>query len=90
MGASDTKILLDQLFEDMNQRGLNDLVFVADERLNALIVHGSRHARDVIQELLETLDNAELPDPLDVYRPELITLEYAEASRVLEILEKCL
>ena len=35
MGASDTKILLDQLFEDMNQRGLNDLVFVADERLNA-------------------------------------------------------
>ena len=87
MGASDTKILLDQLFEDMNQRGLNDLVFVADERLNALIVHGSRHARDVIQELLETLDNAELPDPLDVYRPELITLEYAEASRVLEILE---
>lgn len=87
MGAGDTKLLLDQLFEDMNQRGLNDLVFVADERLNAIIVHGSRHARDVIQELLETLDNAELPDPLDVYRPELITLEYAEASRVLEILE---
>ena len=87
MGASDTKLLLDQLFEDLNQRGLNDLVFVADERLNALIIHGSRHAREVIQELLETLDNAELPDPLDVYRPELIALEHAEASRVIEILK---
>ena len=87
MGAADTKLLLDQLFENLNHRGLNDLVFVADDRLNALIVHGNRIAREIIRELLETLDNAELPDPLDVFRPELMELEHADASRVLEILE---
>ena len=87
MGAADTKLLLDQLFEDLNQRGLNDLVFVADDRLNAIIVHGSRNAREIIRELLETLEAAELPDSLDVFRPELLELEHADASRVLEILE---
>jgi len=87
MGAADTKLLLDQLFEDLNQRGLNDLIFVADDRLNAIIVHGSRNAREIIRELLETLETAELPDPLDVFRPELLQLEHADASRVLEILE---
>lgn len=87
MGAADTKLLLDQLFEDINQRGLNDLVFVADDRLNAIIVHGSRSGREIIRELLETLETAELPDSLDVFRPELLQLEHADASRVLEILE---
>ncbi len=88
-GASDVELLLKKLFEDLpfQRGGLSTAAFVADDRLNALVVHGNRQAREMIGQLLEVLDTQELGDPLNVYRPEIVTFQYARASRVLAILE---
>jgi type II secretory pathway component GspD/PulD (secretin) len=88
-GAGEMQQLLKQLFDKLPMRrsGVGDVVIVADERLNALIVHGSRKDREVVEELLQVLDTSELPDPLSAPRPELIPLTNTQAGRVLTILE---
>jgi type II secretory pathway component GspD/PulD (secretin) len=88
-GVSDVQQLLKQLFDElpMNRGNTGKVVIVADERLNALIVHGSRRDQEIVEELLQILDTSELPDPLSTSRPELLPLRNTQARRVLEILQ---
>ena len=51
------------------------LFFVAEDRLNAMVVYGTRKERDVIQEIIEVLDAEDLPDSLTTPSPELIQIE---------------
>ncbi len=64
-----------------------NVAVVADDRLNALIIHGDRKERELIKELLRVLDTKELANPIVVHQPELIRLENTQADRVLGILE---
>ncbi|MBM4000804.1 MAG: hypothetical protein FJ297_14910 [Planctomycetes bacterium] len=88
-GAIEVQQLLRQFFDElpMSRGSLGKIVVVADERLNALIVHGSRKDREVVEELLRVLDTTELPDPLTESRPELVALKNTRARRVLAMLE---
>ncbi len=88
-GAIEIEVLLKRLFDEMPfpRGGIGDAVVVSDERLNALIVHGNPRTREMVAELLEVLDTNELPNPLNVYRPEMISLENTQASRVIDILK---
>ena len=72
----------------MNLFGPNfsEVAVVADDRLNALIIHGDRKERELIEELLTVLDSEDLPNPIDVYQPELMRLENTQATRILAIL----
>lgn len=88
-GATDMELMLKKVIEDLpyQRGGLSNVVIAADDRLNALIVHGNRQSRELIGQLLEALDSQELRDPLNVYRSEIIPLQHAQAPRVLAILE---
>ena len=63
-----------------------NVAVVADDRLNALIIHGDRKERELIEELLRVLDSEDLANPIVVYQPELVTLKNTQAQRVLGIL----
>jgi type II secretory pathway component GspD/PulD (secretin) len=56
--------------------------FVADERLNALVVFASRSDRQEIEELLEILDVEQTPDMQATHRPVVIPLQHARAVTV--------
>jgi type II secretory pathway component GspD/PulD (secretin) len=58
--------------------------FVADDRLNSLIVFANRGDRDEIVELLKILDDEQSPDLQQTKRPVVIPLEHAR----VEIVEK--
>jgi type II secretory pathway component GspD/PulD (secretin) len=57
----------------------------ADQRLNAIVVHGSRVDRETIEELLRVLDSPDVPDSLASNRPRLIPVKNTEAARIEEI-----
>ena len=88
--AKDTAKLLSELFEAIpsteRQGSVGNAIFVADERLNAMVVYGTRKERDVIQEIIEVLDAEDLPDSLTTPVPELIQIQNSSADRVLRIL----
>jgi type II secretory pathway component GspD/PulD (secretin) len=88
-GAGDMQQLLERLFDELpvTRSGVGQVVIVADERLNALIVHGSRKDREIVEQLLQVLDTSESTSPLLVSQPELLSLKNTEARRVLAILE---
>ncbi|MFV2070162.1 MAG: secretin N-terminal domain-containing protein, partial [Pirellulales bacterium] len=56
--------------------------FVADERLNALVVYASRSDRQEIEELLKILDVEQTPDMQATHRPVVIPLKRARAVTV--------
>ena len=68
-------------------RTFGNVAVVADDRLNALIIHGDREERELIRELLRVLDTKELANPIVVHQPELLRLENTQADRVLGILQ---
>lgn len=88
-GASEMQRLFKQLSDDQRfgHGEFHELTVAADERLNALIVQGSRKSREIVQELLEVLDTKEVPESLLSQAPTLIPLINVEASRVMSILE---
>ena len=88
-GAGDMQQLLERLFDELpfTRSSVGKVVVVADERLNALIVHGSRKDREVVEQLLQVLDTSESPSPLSVSQPDLLPLKNTQARRVLAILE---
>ena len=73
-------------FSSLFGPNFGNVAVVADDRLNALIIHGDRQERELIEELLRVLDTKDLPNPIVVYQPELIRLENTQAERVLAIL----
>ncbi len=89
--AKDTAKLLTDLFEAIPESerlgSVGNAVFVAEDRLNAMVVYGTRKERDVIQEIIEVLDAEDLPDSLTTPSPELIQIENSSADRILKILE---
>lgn len=64
-----------------------NVAVVADDRLNALIIHGDRKERELIEELLSVLDSEDLPNPIVVFQPELVRLDHTQAQRVYDILK---
>ena len=88
-GAPAVAKLLDDLFRRMpltTRTILDKVSIVADQRLNALVVHGRPADRRVVAELLRVLDSSSVPDSLANARPQIVQLEYADADRILEIL----
>lgn len=74
-------------FSSLFGPNFGNVAVVADDRLNALIIHGDRQERELIEELLSVLDTKDLPNPIVVYQPELIRLQNTQADRVLGILQ---
>jgi type II secretory pathway component GspD/PulD (secretin) len=88
-GATDTKELLAELIEELPfhiRGGIREVVVVADDRLNALVVYGNRQAREMVGQLLEVLDSQGLPDPLNVYKSEIFQFQHIHVSRAMAIL----
>jgi type II secretory pathway component GspD/PulD (secretin) len=89
-GASNLVKMLTELFEQMpitTRAIVGRVSMVADERLNAVIVHGRPADRAVIGELLRVLDSSNVPDSLANARPRIVPVEYLEAERLLELLQ---
>ena len=89
-GARNVAKLLDDLFEQMPitaRTTLGRVSIVADDRLNALVIHGRPADRIVVTELLRVLDSSSVPDTLANARPRIIPLIYSDADRILEILQ---
>ncbi|WP_373650946.1 MULTISPECIES: secretin N-terminal domain-containing protein [unclassified Schlesneria] len=59
---------------------------VADERLNAIIVHGSRADRASIETLLEVLDSADMPDSRAANRPKRVSVKHGSAVQIEQVL----
>ncbi|TWU38475.1 secretin N-terminal domain-containing protein [Novipirellula artificiosorum] len=59
---------------------------VADTRINALVVQGSRADRGVIEDLLAVLDSPEFIDSLQLATPQLIAVQNTDAGRVETLL----
>jgi type II secretory pathway component GspD/PulD (secretin) len=66
--------------------GVRRVKIVADSRINALIVHGSRNDRQIIEQLLGVLDSEELIDTLQQISPIMLNLRSASASNVVNLL----
>ncbi|MCP4194619.1 MAG: hypothetical protein GY768_28765 [Planctomycetaceae bacterium] len=89
-GARTVAKILDDLFEKMpitTRTTLGRVSMVADDRLNALVIHGRPADRAVVTELLRVLDSSSVPDALANARPTIVRLEYSDADRVIEILQ---
>lgn len=90
--AEATKELLSELFgigkksDDENPQPFNNVKIVADNRVNGLIVSGSRNDRKVIEEMLGVLDSEDLVRDLELISPTVIQVENTDAARVVEIL----
>ena len=63
-----------------------DIAVVAEERLNALIVYGSRTDRRRLEPLLSVLDSRHR-DGTRAYQTGLLSLKYANAARIENILQ---
>ena len=97
-GAQQLARLLTKLFDQMVKSSDSDLSsslrsslgrvsLVADERLNAIIVHGRPADRNVLVELLEVLDSKNLDDSLANSRPQIVRVKNTEAARIHEMLQ---
>ena len=91
-GADVIQDLLDDLFRPERGRGSSarDLMqrvkIVADPRINAVIVSGSRQDRKTVEELLGVLDSENLLDSLQQITPTTLPLKSATATSVERIL----
>lgn len=97
-GAQQLARLLTKLFDQMVKSSDADLTsslrsslgrvsLVADERLNAIIVHGRPADRNVLVQLLEVLDSKNLDDSLANSRPQIVRVKNTEAERIHEMLK---
>ena len=89
-GASEVASILNGLFEDMgeNKRGFGPpIVITADDRLNLLVVHGSRSDRETIARLAEVLDSPDVNQAFSINQPEIVSVKNTDADRILRILQ---
>jgi len=88
---------LEQLFSALFKRGDSEttvagttrfgrVTVIADPRINAIIVHGNRADRVVIEELLSVLDSSDMTDTLQSSTPKLVPLRFTDARRVQEVI----
>jgi type II secretory pathway component GspD/PulD (secretin) len=88
-GARAVSKILEELFKQMplTQRAtLGRVSMVADDRLNAVVVHGRPGDRAVIAELLRVLDSSNIPDSLANTVPQIVQLDYMNAAEARTIL----
>ncbi len=89
-GAEDMADLLNQLFKDLTtaKRGTGGTptIITSDDRLNVIIVHGSRPDREVVASLLKTLDSPDISDAKSINQPVIVPVRNTDAGRVLTIL----
>jgi type II secretory pathway component GspD/PulD (secretin) len=88
-GARSVARLLTDLFEQMpitSRSMMGRVSMAADERLNAVVVHGRPADRAVIAELLRVLDTSNVADSMANARPRIVPVQYMEADDVLGIL----
>jgi len=69
-------------------RTTSRIVIVPNERLNTILVQGSRMDRAKIERLLKVLDTAEVPATLAAKKPRLIPIKNARASRIEQLLRQ--
>jgi hypothetical protein len=62
------------------------VVFVPDDRLNAVVAYASRADRAAIEALIKVLDTSEVPDSLAADRMHLIPVKNTDAARIEQIL----
>jgi type II secretory pathway component GspD/PulD (secretin) len=74
-------------YRSYSRRRSTNLTVVADERMNALLVYGSLADREVVEEMLDVLDSADIPDSLTSERPSMIPVKNLPAATVLNVLE---
>ena len=84
--ASEVADRLKQLFGDERsswRRGALPVAIVPDDRLNTLVVQGSRIDRQTIEGLVRVLDS----DHGEGTKPQIIPLRYADAVEVSEVIQ---
>ncbi len=63
-------------------------LIVPDDRLNTILVKGTRADRQTIEGLLEIIDTAEMAESVAAaYEPKMIPLKHTDASRVLQMVQ---
>ena len=90
-GAEQLEQVLSGLFRG-EKSGMSDrfgslgrVTIVADPRMNALLVHGNRSDRNVVEEMLAILDSQELVDTLQTSMPRVVALRNTDATRIMGI-----
>ena len=73
---------LNKIYRYIPSTGRGRTSFVADERLNALVVFASRSDRQEIEGLLRILDVEQTPDMQATHQPVVIPLKHAHAVTV--------
>ena len=59
---------------------------VADERLNAIVVHANRSDRIAIEKLIEALDSSEIPESMGSNRPRRVPVKHGSAYQIEAVL----
>ena len=83
--SSQIQKLLRELWEDMpfNLRGgPGDLVVVAAERLNSLVVYGSRTDRKIAEYLATSLDTPDSASAIGLRKPRILSIEHTDAQEI--------
>ncbi len=97
-GAQQVTSILKELFEKLpstrqrNSTGTSTtssttpLLVASDERLNMVVVYGSRSDRETIASLIQVLDSPDITDALSINQPIIVTVRNTDADRILTIL----
>lgn len=83
--ATTLENLVQQQVRARSLRPGDELVIVADDRTNALVISTSRRSFALVEQLLETLDSPMDPSMQDIRR---IDLEIASAARVADLVQR--
>ncbi len=63
-------------------------LIVADDRLNTILVKGTRADRQTIEGLLEILDTSEIAESVAAaYEPKMIAIKHTDANRVMQMIQ---
>ncbi len=69
-----------------SRRRTSNLMIVADERMNALLVYGSAADRAAVEEMLDVLDSVDIPESLSTEKPMMIPVKNLPARTILTVL----
>ncbi|MBB76203.1 MAG: hypothetical protein CMJ75_16975, partial [Planctomycetaceae bacterium] len=91
MNADSSQIqkLLRELWDDMPvtlRGGPGELVVVAAERLNSLVVYGSRTDRRIAEFLAKSLDTPDPASSIGLRKPRIIPIEHTDAQEIMAAL----
>ena len=77
---------LQELFRQMTPRyrrgGASQTMIVGDERLNTIVVRGSRTDRATIASLIEVLDSAAVTEDIATNQPTMVAVHNTSAARI--------